>query len=96
MAHPAIHVAVKNDHRLSGYGASSRNRNKMGELPLHTYILTSESELLICKVIYHHDSEPVVSVEPPSAQAGQIALDLVVSRVMEELSNPTHSAVSLP
>jgi hypothetical protein len=89
----AFHVAVKNDrcdnaHALSCSGASPFIRNKMGELPLHTCILTSESGLLFVQILHYHSAGLKASVNPPSAQAGQIALDLVVNRVMNELSKP--------
>jgi hypothetical protein len=89
----AFHMAVKNDRcdnaqTLLSYRASTWTRNKMGELPLHTYILTSESGLLMHKFLHHHGAALVASVQPPSAQAGQVALDLVVNRVMRELSQP--------
>jgi len=88
----ALHVAVRNDRcdnaqTLLSHRASTWTRNKMGELPLHTYILTSESGLLIQQFLHHHGAV-VASVQPPSAQAGQVALDLVVERVMRELSQP--------
>lgn len=57
----AFHVAVRNDrcdnaHALSTFGASAWTRNKMGELPLHTYIQTSESGLLICEILHYNSA----------------------------------------
>ena len=87
----AFHIAVKNDRRLNAQalstcGASAWVRNNMGELPLQTYISTSQSGIWIQELLQYKSQGLHARVEPPSAQAGHNALDLIVSRVVAELS----------
>lgn len=86
----AFHIAVKNDRRenactLASYGASPVIRNNIGELPLHTHISTSESGTWMSEMLQYQSTGLEAPVEQPSAQAGQVALDLVINRVVREL-----------
>lgn len=87
----ALHIAIQNDRfdnvqLLLDDGASLDVRNPQGELPLHMAVMSSQNLLLVSLLLERDIKGPRKHVERPSDKAGRIALDLVVDRVMRDIS----------
>lgn len=87
----ALHIAIQNDRfdnvqLLLDDGASLDVRNPQGELPLHMAVMSSQNLLLVSLLLERDIKGPHKHVERPSDKAGRIALDLVVDRVMRDIS----------
>lgn len=101
----AMQIALNNDRAdnvkfLLSFGAAMPNQNNMGESPIHVAIMTTQNPEIVGMLLYHHyhrsrnaadRNGAKVPVGPGSKKSGQVALDLLVGRVLQELSSSGES-----
>jgi hypothetical protein len=86
----ALHIAVHHDRvenivPLCAAGARVDISNRLGELPIHVAVMTSKSPQLLEDLFVRHKNGVKARVDLPSPRAGQVALDLAVERVLNDL-----------
>jgi hypothetical protein len=88
----ALHIAVHHDRvenivPLCAAGARVDISNSLGQLPIHVAVMTSKSPQLLEDLFARHKDGVKAPVEIPSPRAGQVALDLAVERVLNDLAD---------
>jgi hypothetical protein len=85
-----LQVAIRHDRydnvvALLDSGASVTSTGPSGELPLHTAIMCCGDARIVKEIHHRFEDGAKMQVQSPSEREGQVALDLVISRLLREV-----------